>query len=392
MGADPARAHLWDGGVVVFGSEQHQQPQAGQEQQAAAPAGSPSADPNDLIVNLWTQDRSAAAPWSLAQLEAHLAAGPGGPEAATRLRRRLRAGVTAALAAGLPAAQRAAAGLPGFQGGSFEVFGLDFLLDAGQRPWLVEVNALPSLARKLVGCSASAGSASAGDGASASGGKGAAAADRCQASNPFDVQKEEFVRGLLGLLGERRRQLAAAEARAGAVLQEASAGTAEGQAPPCVGAPQLAQLLALPEEEAAAARLGFVPLTPQLYGSLACMAQARQAANTSNWCAELAELPPPPPNQQQQQAGFGSMAALRGLLQHWGDRLRLEAAWLLGQVQHPRTAWRLRRTAAAPAAPRPLSDANRRMLAWLQRGSPRLDSLQALADFCSAGGEAALAA
>ena len=388
MGAAPARAHLWGGGVVVFGSEQRQQAQQ-QQQQQQRQQQQPAGDPNSLIVNLWTQDRSAAAPWSLGQLEAHLAAGPGGPQAAARLRRRLQAGVAAALAAGLPAARRAAAGLPGFQGGSFEVLGLDFLLDASERPWLVEVNALPSMARKLVGCNTSAaGTAGSSSGSGGGSSDGAAAADRCQASNPFDVEKERFVRGLLGLLSERRRQLSASEARAAAVVQQAAAAAEEEQAPPCMGAPQLAQLMALREEAAASARLGFVPLTTQLYGSLACMAQARQA-NASGWCAELAELSPPPhlaqQQQQQQQAGAGSgAAALRSRLRLLGGRLKLEAASLLAQLLHPRTAWRLWRAPAAPAAPRPLSDADRRMLAWLQAGSPALDSPQALASFCSA--------
>lgn len=33
-------------------------------------------------------------------------------------------------------------------GSSFEVFGVDMLVDTDYRPWLVEVNAVPSLARK----------------------------------------------------------------------------------------------------------------------------------------------------------------------------------------------------------------------------------------------------
>ena len=34
-------------------------------------------------------------------------------------------------------------------GSSFEVFGVDMLVDTDYRPWLVEVNAVPSLARKV---------------------------------------------------------------------------------------------------------------------------------------------------------------------------------------------------------------------------------------------------
>ena len=35
-------------------------------------------------------------------------------------------------------------------GSSFEVFGVDMLVDSNYRPWLVEVNAVPSLARKVL--------------------------------------------------------------------------------------------------------------------------------------------------------------------------------------------------------------------------------------------------
>ncbi len=34
-------------------------------------------------------------------------------------------------------------------GSSFEVFGVDMLVDTDFRPWLVEINAVPSLARKV---------------------------------------------------------------------------------------------------------------------------------------------------------------------------------------------------------------------------------------------------
>ena len=34
-------------------------------------------------------------------------------------------------------------------GSSFEVFGVDMLVDTDYRPWLVEINAVPSLARKV---------------------------------------------------------------------------------------------------------------------------------------------------------------------------------------------------------------------------------------------------
>ena len=52
-------------------------------------------------------------------------------------------------AAGLNAMRGATAMLKAPPGSSFEVFGVDMLVDTDYRPWLVEVNAVPSLARKV---------------------------------------------------------------------------------------------------------------------------------------------------------------------------------------------------------------------------------------------------
>ncbi|KAL4452451.1 hypothetical protein ABPG75_008113 [Micractinium tetrahymenae] len=460
MGADPARAYLFDGGVVVFGQRQR----AGQSHDA-------------LIVNLWTQDRSAAAPWSLGQLEAHLAAaaaatakqdgnsadssregsreGSSGPgsgsdarssgsgaeaDAVRRLRPRLHAGVAASLASALPSVRRSAAALPGFQGGSFEVLGVDFLVDASLRPWLVEVNFLPSMARKLVGCNAtsataagarsssgdagsstgaSSGSASDGDSGGSSGGSSGTApsAGACQQDNPFDVQKERFVRSLLGLLAQRHRQLAPAQRQPEQLLQAASAAAAEGEAAPCLDAGQLRQVAALPGEQAAAEALGFVPLTELMYRCLECAASWQQqqqqgqvgagsgdesprseqdGAGSSSGvgggseCAVLAELAPPPegPAQAQQQrqqcsAPTGRVERLRARLRRWRERLFLEGAALAPWVLNPKARWQAM-ASPPPTQPFPLLPADQRMLAWLRRGSPPLDSPQAVQGFCAA--------
>lgn len=52
-------------------------------------------------------------------------------------------------AAGLSAMRGSAAYLGAPPGSSFEVFGVDMLVDTDYRPWLVEINAVPSLARKV---------------------------------------------------------------------------------------------------------------------------------------------------------------------------------------------------------------------------------------------------
>ena len=52
-------------------------------------------------------------------------------------------------AAGLNSMRYSTAMLGAPAGSSFEVFGVDMLVDTDYRPWLVEVNAVPSLARKV---------------------------------------------------------------------------------------------------------------------------------------------------------------------------------------------------------------------------------------------------
>ncbi len=52
-------------------------------------------------------------------------------------------------AAGLNAMRGATRMLGAPLGSSFEVFGVDMLVDTDFRPWLVEINAVPSLARKV---------------------------------------------------------------------------------------------------------------------------------------------------------------------------------------------------------------------------------------------------
>ncbi|GBF95305.1 hypothetical protein Rsub_08336 [Raphidocelis subcapitata] len=201
-GVSPLRAYLFKGGFAIFG-KQRPDPAAGSPGGAAgSPGGGPAPSGDDLIVNLWIQDRETSKIWSLAALEAYLDAHPEAvaplPEAAAAppaeaaaaqppARRRLReaggaaaapapagrqeaapppppppggrrtfadawadmrAAAALALAAGLPGMRAAAANESAPPGGVFEYFGLDFVLDASLRPSLLEVNAVPSMARR----------------------------------------------------------------------------------------------------------------------------------------------------------------------------------------------------------------------------------------------------
>ena len=241
LGTAPLRSHLFDGGVVVFGSEQ-----AGGEDAAAG------ASAQDMVVNLWQQDRGAAKPWSLGQLRAHLDASRGAG-AGDRVWRRLRTGTAAALAAALPHQRERAAMLPGYQGGNVEVLGVDFLLDQHLVPHLVEVNWLPSMARKVV------------DG---SGQVGAEAA----APEPFDVQKQQFMAAMLRVLR--------------ASHEAAEDGQAEARRPRGLQAGHWLALRAL-RREARAARDSFADLTRDVYEALACLqADSDAALDSCPWIAD----------------------------------------------------------------------------------------------------------
>ena len=57
------------------------------------------------------------------------------------------AGLT--FAAAQPALHAAAREHPSAPGATFEVMGFDFLVDTALQPWLLEVNAVPSMARQV---------------------------------------------------------------------------------------------------------------------------------------------------------------------------------------------------------------------------------------------------
>lgn len=199
-GLHPLRAYLYDGGVVVFGSEQ------GRED-------------SSMLVNLWTQDRKAASPWGLFQLRNHL-----GKDAFDKVWAHMLNQTAMTFASALPAMERSTnRSAPGFQGGNFEVLGLDFIVDDSFQPWLLEVNWLPSLARKVLNCT-----------------------EHCQLDNPFDKEKEQFVHAMFELLIGKH-----------GLIQKYTATN---------------ETLAMVSEEAKMATdLGYHNLTPKMYAALRCM-------------------------------------------------------------------------------------------------------------------------
>jgi hypothetical protein len=218
----PLRAYLFKGGFAIFGKQK-----GGSSSNATAADGlannssSSNSSTDGLIVNLWIQDRDKSPIWSLQQLEQHLDKHPELvlPLPAEQQQQQQQQGRTFAdawsdmqqsaslvLAASLPAMREAAANASAPPQGAFEYFGLDYVLDAHLRPWLLEVNAIPSMARRqrgaCVGKNATADcklrSVPVGGNSSSSSNSskgGAAAAD------DFDDQKEYFMHDMLVLLG-----------------------------------------------------------------------------------------------------------------------------------------------------------------------------------------------
>lgn len=173
-GTTPLKVHLFDGGVVIFGSVNKKRTDVDMP-----------ADDEEYIVNLWTQDREASQPWSVHTFQEHINNVTGSTASFDRMWARMQKIIGYTYAAGLNAMRGATKTLGAPPGSSFEVFGVDMLVDTDFRPWLVEINAVPSLARKVVDCDD-------------------AASKECHhakhAANAFDTEKVALMHGIFQLL------------------------------------------------------------------------------------------------------------------------------------------------------------------------------------------------
>ncbi|KXZ45431.1 hypothetical protein GPECTOR_55g337 [Gonium pectorale] len=221
----PLRAYLFRGGVLVFGDRvggassaaaaaagrqaaeggRRQLLQQEQQQQADGTAGVRQKQQYEMHqVNYWTIEGEKLQPWTLAQLRAHAEASlPGDPRVWERLWDAAQRSVGMVLASASRRMRSAARGLSALEGcgastvrvsgTGFEVLGVDFLLNSTFHPTLVEVNALPSMARLR----AAPGDPAAGGAPDAAATAAAAAA----AAAPFDQEKERFLAQTLQLIG-----------------------------------------------------------------------------------------------------------------------------------------------------------------------------------------------
>jgi hypothetical protein len=220
--AAPLRAYLYKGGVIIFGKPPRAGAGAGggpARQNASSPwagAGAGAAGLQDHIVNLWLQDRSKSKLWSWQQLAQHLDSG-GAPGRSAGVWARIAAAVNLALGAAAGDMRAEAARLGGPPSGPFEILGLDFVLDSRLRPWLLEVNSVPSMKRqhsRLVP-------------------EGGQQQQQQAPSSVFDTQKEAFLADLLALLGMPLGAAKPPSWQVRGLQQLLEGGTGAGQPPLC---------------------------------------------------------------------------------------------------------------------------------------------------------------
>ncbi|GLC35121.1 Tubulin polyglutamylase ttll5 [Pleodorina starrii] len=172
---------------AVTGGQQQQQAQQAQQYEMHA-------------VNYWTIAGEKMHPWTVGQLRRHAeTAWPNDPRVFDRAWAHARASVGMVLGSASRRMRSAARGLAALEGCGFEVLGVDFLLNSTFHPTLVELNALPSLARLRTAPGdpahqPEAAAAAAGGGGAGGGGGGAAVAS-------FDLEKERFLHHALRLIG-----------------------------------------------------------------------------------------------------------------------------------------------------------------------------------------------
>lgn len=232
-GTNTVRGYLFDGSIIPFGDKPFTEDK---NKPALARA-------NDLMVNLFLQDRSKAKdPWSMFDLKNYLHGVTGNNVAFQQIWDSVQTSVAKTLAAAVPSIRKNVQNLKYYQEGNFEILGVDFILDTKMKPWLIEVNYLPSMSRKVIGCV-----------------KGIS----CPQSI-FDDQKEKFLHGVLHILWEKQAHSDLHLIEAGKSLS-ANKGCS---LPETLSAERLARILDMQLESKNAIESGFSSLNSKIYESL----------------------------------------------------------------------------------------------------------------------------
>jgi len=175
-GFNVSRGYVFDGSIVPLGDRAFSSINTGDRLQLA----------HDMIVNLFLQDREKANdPWAIdGEFKRYLNKLTGSDEAFDFMWERLKSKTARAFAAAVPRMRKdifksMQKGLA-YHDNGFEVLGFDFIVDKRYEPYLIEVNHLPSMARKVPG--------------------------KKTPGSVFDEQKERFIAGLLTVLRETKNK------------------------------------------------------------------------------------------------------------------------------------------------------------------------------------------
>jgi hypothetical protein len=306
------RGHLFSGGIAIFGSEH--QPKNTSTNGKSIAAENEEQRVQNLVVNIFQQNRSAAIdPWTVSDIKTHLFKQTGSNSAFNSMWNVVERSSAAALAAAVPSVRKAIAParLRRYQGGNMELLGLDFVIDSSLRPWLVEVNYLPSMARKVIDCVPPSAVVAAGakERLETSTGKMKKQKEVCR-ENPMDLEKESFLRSYLRVFAARFAGLEDHIVAAQAAIEKLNKKECT------ISAEFLQQILDAENEWHAARENGFSDLTSYIYESLDCI-----GGNTAACAAAL----PPAPLPDQNNAPAGNVAFI--------ENLHVKLEWTMAQIR-----------------------------------------------------------
>lgn len=267
-GNSSVRGYLFKGGILPFGS--------------VLPPDPDSIQDSMLIVNLFTQNRSTAAdPWSLEEFRRHIEGSvDDGQTVFSRLWDSVQKSTAVVLAATVQSIQGTTSRLKFFQGGAIEVMGLDFVIDSTLDPWLIEVNYLPSMARKVIRCINPDKAPPAKDGRLGRSENLPDTHNELCVPNAMDAEKEAFLKSLLRMVAARHHSARRGH-NATTVLQATAAPDHKALQPhahTCNVTDKLLGEILDAQAEAQGARSdggpdnrSFEDLTAPVYGALQCL-------------------------------------------------------------------------------------------------------------------------
>lgn len=309
-GNSSVRGYLFKGGILPLGSPLPRKPDDIRDSM--------------LIVNLFQQNRSIAAdPWSLEELRRHIEATvDDGKAAFIRLWNDVQKSTAAVLASAMQSIQLTTSRLKYFQGGAIEVMGLDFVLDSTLEPWMIEINYLPSMARKVIKCTnPSKGSENDRAGPSVLYDD---QYERC-VPNAMDAEKEAFLKSLLRMVRARHSVSGHNTAAAAvAVLSKSKEKNLPLQKDCNVSAGLLSEVLDA-EAEVEGAKIGsgahdrgFDDLTPAMYRAFRCIHGRNKEKHNDTVCKSV--FP-----ERYDRVGLSRTGMQRGILAH--------LVWAVAQIR-----------------------------------------------------------